>query len=60
MKTNLSPDQVAQYQKDGFIHIPGFLTAAEVAELKGAVLETAKAMGKKKVGGGGVDGWEEG
>jgi phytanoyl-CoA hydroxylase len=60
MKTNLSPDQVAQYQKDGFIHIPGFLTAAEVAELKGAVLETAKAMGKKKVGGGGVDGWDEG
>jgi ectoine hydroxylase-related dioxygenase (phytanoyl-CoA dioxygenase family) len=60
MKTNLTPDQITQYQKDGFIHIPGFLTAAEVAELKGAVLETAKAMGKKKVGGGGVDGWEEG
>jgi ectoine hydroxylase-related dioxygenase (phytanoyl-CoA dioxygenase family) len=62
MKTELSRDQIAKYQNDGFIHIPGFLSPAEVAELKNAVLETARSMGKKKVA---VDGmlngveWEE-
>jgi ectoine hydroxylase-related dioxygenase (phytanoyl-CoA dioxygenase family) len=58
MKTTLIDAQVQQYQNDGFIHIPGFLDMAEVAELKGAVVETARSMGKKKVGGGSVD-WEE-
>jgi len=58
MKTTLSPDQITQYQNDGFIHIPGFLSPAEVAELKGAVLETARSMGKNKVGGGDGD-WVE-
>ena len=51
MKTTLSQDQITQYQSDGFIHIPGFLSPAEVAELKAAVVETARAMGKNKVGG---------
>jgi phytanoyl-CoA hydroxylase len=59
MNTTLTPEQITKYQNDGFIHIPGFLTPAEVAELKGAVLETARSMGKKKVGGEGVD-WDEG
>jgi ectoine hydroxylase-related dioxygenase (phytanoyl-CoA dioxygenase family) len=62
MKTNVSPDQIAQYQKDGFIHIPGFLSPEEVVELKGAVLETARSMGKKKVAVDGVingEAWEE-
>ena len=58
MKTTVSQDQIVQYQKDGFIFVPGFLTSAEVVELKGAVVETARAMGKRKVGGKGVD-WEE-
>jgi ectoine hydroxylase-related dioxygenase (phytanoyl-CoA dioxygenase family) len=58
MKTTLSPDQITKYQTDGFIHIPGFLDAAEVAELKGAVLETARSMGKTKVAGGTSE-WKE-
>ena len=59
MKTDLSPEQISQYRRDGFVHIPQFLTPAEVAELKAAVLSTATSMGKKKVGGEGVD-WNEG
>ncbi len=59
MRTILTADQITTYQNDGFIHIPGFLSPAEISELKGAVLETARSMGKKKVGGDGVD-WNEG
>lgn len=55
MNTALNDAQIKQYQTDGFIHIPGFLDAAEVAELKGAVVETARSMGKKKVAGEGID-----
>ena len=55
MKTILTDAQIKQYQNDGFIHIPGFLDPAEVAELKGAVVETARSMGKKKVAGEGND-----
>jgi ectoine hydroxylase-related dioxygenase (phytanoyl-CoA dioxygenase family) len=58
MKTTLVPDQITKYQKDGFIHIPGFLSPDEVAELKSAVVETARSMGKMKVGGGTVE-WKE-
>lgn len=58
MKTTLTDSQVQQYQNDGFIHIPGFLSPEEVATLKNAVIETARAMGKKKVAGEGVD-WED-
>lgn len=58
MKTTISQEQITQYQKDGFIHIPGFLSPAEVAELKGAVLETARSMGKNKVGGNTLE-WDE-
>lgn len=59
MKTSLSDSQIQQYRNDGFIHIPGFLTPEEVATLKTAVVETARAMGKKKVGGDTSD-WKEG
>lgn len=59
MKTSLSPEQIASYQRDGFVPHPGFLTPAEVAELKAAVLETVASMGKQKVAGGGRE-WEEG
>jgi phytanoyl-CoA hydroxylase len=58
MKTTLTDSQIQQYQNDGFIHIPGFLDPAEVAELKRAVVETARAMGSRKVAGEGVD-WED-
>ena len=30
----LTPDQIAQYQRDGFLVIPGFKTAAEIATLR--------------------------
>ncbi len=51
MKTSLSPDQIAQYRNDGYLHVPGFLNPEQVAELKTAVVETARAMGKNKVAG---------
>ncbi|MCE0521848.1 MAG: phytanoyl-CoA dioxygenase family protein [Methylacidiphilales bacterium] len=58
MKTTITQDQIAQYQRDGFVPIPGFLSPAEVAELKAAVLETGRTMGKNKVAGNAVD-WVE-
>lgn len=55
MKTDLSVQTIAQYQRDGFVHVPGFLTAEEVGELKGAVLEAidqmARTQGNRKVAG---------
>jgi ectoine hydroxylase-related dioxygenase (phytanoyl-CoA dioxygenase family) len=62
MKTTLTDNQIQQYRNDGFIHIPGFLAPQEVAELKAAVVETARAMGKNKVAVDGVingEKWEE-
>ncbi len=49
MNTTLTQSQIDQYQRDGFIHIPGFLNAAEVAELKQAVLDAVTQMGDRKV-----------
>jgi phytanoyl-CoA hydroxylase len=59
MKTSVTPAQIKQYQENGFVHHPGFLSADEVAELKAAVLDAAATMGKKKIAGGGKE-WEEG
>jgi phytanoyl-CoA hydroxylase len=59
MKTSLLPDQIKKYQADGFLHLPAFLSPEEVAELKGAVVETARSMGKNKVAGE-KDGMKEG
>jgi phytanoyl-CoA hydroxylase len=55
MKTTISSAQIQQYRNDGFLHVPGFLDPHEVATLKAAVVETARAMGKKKVAGDGAD-----
>jgi hypothetical protein len=41
MKNTLSNEQIEQYRNDGFLFYPGLLSPDEVAELKGAVLETA-------------------
>ena len=57
MKTTVTPDQIAQYQADGFIHIPGFLNSDEVATLKAEVVDTVANMGKKMLAG---EDWEEG
>lgn len=59
MNTNLTPEQITFYQDNGFVKHPGLLSPEEVAELKGAVLDTVASMGKKKVAGEAV-GWEEG
>jgi phytanoyl-CoA hydroxylase len=58
MNTTLTADQIAAYQRDGFVSHRGLLTSDEVAELKEAVLATVAAMGKQKVAGG--RDWEEG
>jgi phytanoyl-CoA hydroxylase len=55
MNTQLTGDQIASYQRDGFVSHRGLLSAAEVEELKAGVLEAIASMGKKKVAGGGAD-----
>ena len=52
MKTDLTPDQIAAYQKNGFLVYENFLIPAEVQELKQAVHDVVASMGKKKVVGG--------
>jgi ectoine hydroxylase-related dioxygenase (phytanoyl-CoA dioxygenase family) len=59
MNARPSPEQISAYQQNGFVYHPGFLSAAEVAELKEAVLSTVAGMGKKKVAGS-ESGMEEG
>lgn len=53
MKTDLTPDQIDRYRRDGVLFYPGLLDANEVVELKQAVLDTIATMGKRKVAGGG-------
>lgn len=55
MKTQLTAEQIANYQRDGFVAQRGFLNGDEVAELKAAVLECVTRLGKRKVAGGGAD-----
>lgn len=54
MKTTLTPAQVRQYRRDGFLPVRGFLSKAEVKELKSAVLDAVASMGRNKVAGGGA------
>ncbi len=60
MNTTLTSEQIASYERDGFVLHPGFLSAAEVAELKAAVLESVAAMGRKKVAGDATNTAQEG
>ena len=55
MKTELTAEQIENYQRDGFVAHRGLLDKDEVAELKAAVLEAVESMGSKKVAGGGAD-----
>ncbi|WP_199202332.1 phytanoyl-CoA dioxygenase family protein [Mesorhizobium sp. 113-3-3] len=55
MKSEVTEDQVREYQERGFVHIPGLLSPAEVAELKAAVLEAVEMMAGRKIAPGGVD-----
>ncbi|MEX0653848.1 MAG: phytanoyl-CoA dioxygenase family protein [Phycisphaeraceae bacterium] len=49
MKTELTADQIEQYQRDGVLYYPQFLDADEVQELKAAALDAIATMGKRKV-----------
>ena len=59
MNITLTPEQIATYHQDGFVAHRQFLTPAEVAELKTAVLDSVtemkRTLGKGKVAGGGAD-----
>jgi hypothetical protein len=59
MKTTLTKEQIQKYREDGFLYHPGFLSAAEVAEMKAAVLETLKGMGTRKAIIKGEEGWND-
>lgn len=52
MNTTLTAEQIATYQRDGFVAHRNFLNRDEVAELKQAVLAAIDTMGRKKVIGG--------
>ncbi|PTY06019.1 phytanoyl-CoA dioxygenase [Verrucomicrobia bacterium LW23] len=58
MNTELSQQQIDSYQRDGFVVKRGFLSPAEVVELKTAVLDAiadmARTQGEQMVAGGGV------
>jgi hypothetical protein len=51
MLTELTRDQVERYRRDGFLHLPGFLSAAEVSELRTAVLAAVSKLGDERVAG---------
>lgn len=55
MNITLTPKQIANYQRDGFVLHQNFLSTEEVAELKSAVLEAVGKIGKNKVAGDGAN-----
>jgi phytanoyl-CoA hydroxylase len=55
MNTALNESQISHYREDGYVKIDQFLSPAEVAELKAAVLEAAGLIGKKTVADIGAD-----
>ncbi len=59
MRTNMDQSVVEQYQRDGFVHVPGFLSGDELTELKSAVQDAVAAMGRRKVAGSELN-WESG
>lgn len=59
MKSEVTADQIQEYQERGFVHIPGLLSPDEVAELKAAVLEGVQMMADRRVAPGGIE-WKDG
>jgi len=55
MHTDVTPQQIAQYQHGGYLAVRNFLSPAEVAELKSAVLAAIDTMGRRKVADGSQD-----
>lgn len=49
MKTDLTSEQIQAYREDGVLHVPAFLNADEVQQLKAAVLDAVNVLGDKKL-----------
>jgi len=58
VNTTATEEQIASYQQDGFLHVPAFLAADEVAELKQGVLDALDEMGSRKINDEDL-GWED-
>ena len=54
MKTDLTQEQISEYQENGVLAIREFLSPDEVAELKSEVIKTVQEMGTNKVTDGGI------
>ena len=59
MGLKIDKASIERYQDDGFLHLPSFLDANNVADLKSAVLDAVGDLGRTKIAGGDSD-WEEG
>jgi len=51
MNAEIPDELVARYQRDGFVVLKNFLTAAEVAELRAGVLRAMTGLGDQRVAG---------
>jgi len=49
MNTELTPEQIESYRRDGFVTHPGLLGTGEVETLKAAVLQTIAEMGGNRL-----------
>jgi len=58
MRAHATPNEIAAYQRDGFIVMPNLLSPVEVAELTQAVADAVETMGRNKLNGN--PGWVEG
>lgn len=55
MKAEVNESQIEDYRQNGFLILREFLEAAEVAELRRAVLEAIETMGRRRIAGEGAD-----
>ncbi len=58
MRTSLTPAQIQQYRRDGFLVYADLLSSTETAELAAGVARAVAALGKYKIANG--PGWESG
>lgn len=58
MNTALTPEQITNYRRDGFVLHENFLSTEELAGLRAAVDEAVNSLGKTRVAGGEVPGEE--
>ena len=60
MNTELTDEQIASYQRDGFVVKHEFLTPTERGELLAGVEQAVQQLGRYKLGGDPADKWLEG